>query len=75
MEKEIRIKVAAPVACTEEQFEEWAKFNLDYQGSIASSNPLSEYYLKASEVDIQWPVTVGTWTERCSSTYQLLYEN
>lgn len=53
MEKEIRIKVAAPVACTEEQFEEWAKFNLDYQGSIASSNPLSEYYLKASEVDIQ----------------------
>lgn len=52
MEKEIRIKVVAPVACTEEQFEEWCKYCLGYTGCISVENPLYEYDLEATNVDI-----------------------
>ena len=52
MEKEIRINVAAPVECTDEQFQEWVEFCLGYSGSISMENPLYGYYLEAKDVDV-----------------------
>lgn len=51
MEKEVTITVTAPVDCTDEQFEEWAKFNLGYSERISMDNPLHEYDLECSDID------------------------
>lgn len=52
MTKEIKITVTAPEDCTDEQFQEWAEFNLGYRGSISCDNPLCDYDLEASDVDV-----------------------
>ncbi len=52
MKKEITITVKAPCECTDEQFEEWAKFCLGYNGQISMSNPLHEYDLEADDLII-----------------------
>ena len=52
MEKEIRINVVAPVECTDEQFQEWCEFCLGYICSISLDNPLHEYDLEATYVEI-----------------------
>jgi len=52
MEKEVKINVVAPVECTEEQFEEWVKYCTGYTGSININNPLHEYDLDATYVDV-----------------------
>lgn len=51
IEKEIRIKVKSPIPCTEEQFEEWAKFCLHYLGGCSMQNPLHEHDLEATDID------------------------
>jgi zinc transporter ZupT len=53
MEKEIIITVSAPVECTDEQFQEWAEFCLGFTGGISRDNPLHEYDLEASEIDVR----------------------
>ena len=52
MEKEITIRVKAPIECTDEEFEEWVKFELGYNGSISTTNPLHEYNLEADSIYI-----------------------
>lgn len=52
MEKEIRLKVKAPVECTDEQFQEWAEYCLWYSGYISGDNPLHGYDLEASDIDV-----------------------
>jgi len=52
MEKEITINVVAPIECTDEQFKEWCEYSLGYIGGISMENPLHEYELEATYVDI-----------------------
>jgi hypothetical protein len=52
MTREITITVTAPIECTEEEFKEWAWFNLGCCGDISIENPLGAYDLEASEVNI-----------------------
>jgi hypothetical protein len=52
MEKEIKITVKAPCECTELEFKEWVEFSLGYMGGIKLSNPLHEYDLEATDVEI-----------------------
>jgi len=52
MKKEIRIIVTAPADCTDEQFEEWIKFNLYYIGGISVTNPLCDFELEIKSMDI-----------------------
>jgi hypothetical protein len=52
MEKEIKITVKAPCECTDEQYKEWVEFCLGYRGGMKMSNPLHEYDLEATEVEI-----------------------
>jgi len=52
MEKEIKINVVAPIECTDEQFQEWVEFCLMYRGNMSMNNPLHEYELEATYVDV-----------------------
>ena len=52
MEKEITINVVAPIDCTDEQFKEWCEYSLGYIGGMSTENPLHEYELEATYVDI-----------------------
>jgi len=52
MIKEITITVLSPVDCTDEQFQEWVEFCLGYRGGMSVENPLHEYDLEVSNVDI-----------------------
>ena len=52
MEKEIRLTVKAPVDCTDEQFQEWAEYCVGCRGGISVENPLHEYDLEASDIDV-----------------------
>lgn len=52
MTKEITITVTSPIDCTDEQFNEWAKFCLGYNGGISIENPLHEYDLEATDINL-----------------------
>ena len=52
MKKQITMYVTAPVECTDEQFEEWAEFNLGSRADMSTSNPLSDYDLTTDDVTI-----------------------
>tara|TARA_B110000259_G_C13957887_1_gene379475 strand:- start:307 stop:465 length:159 start_codon:yes stop_codon:yes gene_type:complete len=52
MGKEVRITIVAPIECTDEQFEEWVKFEVGDIGSINIDNPLHEYSLEDTDVNI-----------------------
>jgi hypothetical protein len=51
MEKELKITVIAPIECTDEHFQEWCEYCLNYRGDISIENPLHEYDLKATYVE------------------------
>lgn len=50
--KEVRMTVTAPVECSNEQFDEWIDYKLGVQAEISSTNPLAEYDLEATSVDV-----------------------
>lgn len=52
MTREVRITVTSPEECTEEQFLEWIEFCTGYTGSISIENPLHEYDMNATNVDV-----------------------
>ena len=52
MECEVRIRVDAPCECTDEQFKEWVEYSVGYRGGISIDNPLHQYDLEASDVDL-----------------------
>jgi len=51
MEKELKITVIAPIECTDEHFQEWCEYCLNYRGDISIENPLHEYDLKTTYVE------------------------
>ena len=44
--------VTAPVECSNEQFDEWIEYKLGVQAEISSTNPLAEYVLEATVMDV-----------------------
>jgi hypothetical protein len=52
MTKEITITVKSPIDCTEEQFDEWIKFCLHYNGGMSIENPLHEYDFEATNINL-----------------------
>ncbi len=51
-ERTIKIRVVAPVECTDEQFLEWCEFCVGSAFSMSNDNPLVDYDLEAESVDI-----------------------
>jgi hypothetical protein len=53
MEKEVVMIVKSPISCTEEQFEEWVRFETGNKHCISYSNPLHEYELDAEHIEFK----------------------